>query len=185
MARIPRDAVLLLIDLQRGFDDPHWGPRNNPQAEANAARLLGAWRRAGRPVLHVRHHSLLPTSPLRPGQPGAEIKPEVAPQPGETMLTKSQNSCFIGTDLEQRLRDGKHGALVLVGLTTDHCVSTTARMAGNLGFATWVVSDATATHDRVLGGKTFPATLVHEIALASLQGEFATVLATDELLRHV
>ena len=182
-AMIPRGAALLLIDVQQGFDAPGWGERNNPDAERNIARLLEAWRNAGWPVLHVQHISVEPGSVLGPGQPGSELKPEAMPAPDEPLFQKNVNSAFIGTDLEAQLRERGIEALVLVGLTTNHCVSTTARMSGNLGFDTYVVDDATATFDRVgHDGRQYDAAEVHAISLASLHGEFATVLGTDEVL---
>ena len=183
MLHVPADAALLVIDVQQGFDDPTWGPRNNPGAEGNIARLLASWRAAGRPVLHVRHDSASPGSPLWPGQSGNGFKPEAAPAAGEAIHPKSVNSAFIGTRLEDDLRRRGVGALVIVGLTTNHCVSTTARMAGNLGFATIVVSDATATFDRQgLDGRVRPAAEVHASALSDLHGEFATVADTGAVL---
>lgn len=171
------DATLLLIDLQRGFLDPRWGRRNNPYAEERASALLHAWRTHGRPVVHVRHMSADPRSPLRPGQPGNAFLYEVAPAEGEPVVAKRVNSAFIGTSLEADLRRADARAVVIAGLTTNHCVSTTARMAGNLGFATWVVSDATAAFDRTgPDGVRHPAELVHALALSDLHGEFATVI---------
>lgn len=176
-------AALLLVDLQQGFDAPGWGRRNNPALEARAAELLAAWRAAGRPVFHARHMSTLPGSPLRPGQPGNDFKELTAPRAGEPVLEKRVNSCFIGTPLEAELRRRGLRTLVVAGLTTNHCVSTTARMAGNLGFDTWVVSDATATFDRAgPDGVVHPAELVHAVALADLHGEFATVIDTRTAL---
>ena len=183
MLTIANNAALILIDVQNGFDDPRWGARSNPQAEANIAALLAAWRESGRPVIHVRHDSVLPGSPLRPGQAGNAIKAEAAPQGDEPVLGKSVNSAFIGTGLEDRLRAAGIASVVIVGLTTDHCVSTTTRMAGNLGFETVLVGDATATFDRTgPDGDFYPAKTIHRVELASLHGEFATVATTADVL---
>lgn len=179
-------TTLLVVDLQRGFDEPRWGRRNNPFLEGRTARLLTAWRAGGRPVIHVRHMSTERSSPLRPGQPGNDFKPETAPIAGEAVIEKSVNSAFIGTTLEQDLRASGCSGLVIIGLTTNHCVSTTARMAGNLGFATWVVADATATFDRTgHDGVTHRAERIHAIALSDLHGEFATVVDTAAVIAAV
>lgn len=176
-------AALLVIDVQRGFDDPSWGPRNNLEAEANIARITVAWRDAGRPVFHIIHDSTSQDSPLRPGQLGNLAKPEAEPRNNESVYRKTVNSAFIGTNLEADLRDANVKTVVLVGLTSNHCVSTTARMAGNLGFATYVVRDATATFDRLgIDGHTRPAEEVHLAALSDLQDEFATVITTSALV---
>jgi nicotinamidase-related amidase len=183
---VPPEAALLVIDVQKGFDDPVWGRRNNPEAETNIARLVEAWRRTGRRVLWVRHRSRLPYSPLRPGQPGNGFKEVVGPQPGEPVIDKEVNSAFIGTDLEERLRAHGHATVVLTGVQTNHCVETTARMAGNLGFETYVVSDATWTFDRTgPDGVLYPAEQIQSVSLASLHGEFATVVPTDGMLAAV
>ena len=185
-AALPDDAALLVVDVQDGLDDPYWGQRNNPGAEENMARLLAAWRRTGRPIFHVQHLSRRPTSPLRPGQPGVEIKAVVAPRGDEPVVQKDVNSAFIGTDLEARLRDRGVGTVVIAGLTTDHCVSSTASVASNLGFETYVVADATAAFDGVgYDGRRFPAEVIHAVSLANLHGEFATVVDTDDLLRRL
>ena len=177
------DSALLLIDVQQGFDDPKWGARNNPDAEKRIADLLAAWRAAGRPVIHVKHASLAPRSPLREGEPGHEFAREARPRDGEPVFSKHVNSAFIGTDLEAHLRARGLDSLVLAGITTDHCVSTSARMAANLGFRVTVVDDATATFERVgPDGEHYSADLMHRSALASLNGEFATVKSTREIL---
>ena len=179
----PDRATLLVVDLQIGFDEKRWGRRNNPSLEQRASELVRAWRHTGRGIVHVRHMSTDPLSPLRPGQAGNEFKPETAPGPGEAVIEKRVNSAFIGTSLEADLRRSGCRGLVILGLTTNHCVSTTARMASNLGFATWVVSDATAAFDRVgPDGVAYPAEQVHAMALSDLHEEFATVIDTAALL---
>lgn len=181
---VPDRVALIVVDVQRAFDDPAWGKRNNPDAEANVARLLRGWREAGQPVIHVRHHSRSETGTFRGA--GIDPKPEAVETAGEPVIEKDVNSAFIGTDLEQRLRADHIGEVVICGLTTDHCVSTTARMAGNLGFGTVVVSDATATFERRgPDGRSWSAADMHDTALASLDEEFAAVLPTSEALDRV
>ena len=176
-------AALLVVDVQRGFDDSFWGPRNNPEAEANIARIVAAWRETGRPLFHIFHDSTSPTSPLRPGQVGNLPKPEAEPREGEPVYRKSVNSAFIGTSLEADLREAGVDTVVVVGLTTNHCVSTSVRMAGNLGFRTYLVTDATATFDRRgVDGRNRPAAEVHSAALSDLQDEFATLVRTEDVI---
>ena len=186
MEKINRNTALISIDVQKGFDEPSWGERNNPQAEDNIVKLLEAWRNKGRPVFHIQHMSLSPNSPLNPNHPGNAIKDSVQPRADEPLIQKNVNSAFIGTDLEQQLRKAGCNSLVIVGLTTPHCVSTTTRMAGNLGFETYLVSDATAAfeltgHD----GHKYSAQEIHDVTLATLNDEFAAIVDTDSVLKSI
>ena len=186
MMMLEADAALIIIDVQEAFDEPRWGRRNNPDAEANVARLLDAWREAEQPVFHVRHLNHTPGSSFHPDAPGSRIKAIVRPLEGEPVIEKTVNSAFIGTELEERLRRGGVTSVVITGLTTNHCVETTARMAGNLGFDTYFVSDATATFDRVgPDGVRHAAEDIQAMTLSNLNGEFATIVTTDEALRLV
>lgn len=183
ISRADRPA-LILVDIQKGFDDiEYWGgQRNNPDAEQKASTLLHLWRSLRLPVFHVQHCSTNPISRLNEADEGNDFKDLVRPTDGEPVIKKKVNSAFIGTDLKERLDDQKITKLVIVGLTTDHCISTTTRMAGNMGFDTFLVSDATATFNKKgLDGQNFPAELIHATALASLNEEFATVVTTGFL----
>ena len=178
-----KNAALLVIDVQKGFDDPSWGKRNNPDAESNIARLLAAWRDHDRTIIHVRHCSTSPTSPLRPELPGNDFKPEALPLHGEKVFSKTVHSAFIRTGLESYLRNLEIKSLVIVGLTTDHCVSTTTRMAADLGFDVTLVADATATFEREgFDGVMYSAEKMHQVNLASLNDEFCTVRSTEDLI---
>jgi nicotinamidase-related amidase len=186
MSKLDRIA-LVLIDIQKGFEQVELfgGNRNNPEAEIKARQLLDFWRHLDGPVFHVKHCSLNPNSPLHETQEGNQIKDLVKAVNNEPVIKKNVNSAFIGTDLQLRLTEAGINQLVIVGLTTDHCVSTSVRMAANLGFETIVVSDATATFDKVgADGQQFPAKLIHDTALASLHDEFATVMTTDEVIQN-
>ncbi len=176
------NPALLIIDAQQGFDSSYWGQRNNFDAETRIAKLLNFWRDHQWPVIHIQHCSTETGSPLHPDNPGNAFKPEAMPVTGERVFQKTVNSAFIGTGLESYLRSEHIGKLVIAGLTTDHCVSTSVRMAGNMGFDVILVSDATATFDRQdINGNHIPADEIHRIHLASLSGEFCRVQSASEI----
>jgi len=180
-----QNMALLVIDVQKAFDDPAWGPRNNHNAESNIESLIEHWRNKHRTVIHIHHSSEVKESRFHPSNAGHETKKEGRPLPNEAIFKKIVNSAFIGTSLEAHLRESDISSLVIVGLTTDHCVSTSTRMAANLGFNVVLVSDATATfaktgHD----GVTYSANELHNINLASLNNEFCSVRTTDFLLNN-
>ena len=180
----PAGPALLLIDFQKGFDNiEYWGGyRNNSSAEENAREILSLWREKGLPVFHIKHCSSNPTSPLNETHAGNQFKESLKPMNHEPVIKKNVNSAFIGTNLKELLQRGRITKLVIVGLTTDHCISTSARMAGNFGFDTFIVSDATATFNKKgLQGQIYPAELIHDTALASLNKEFATIVSTNFL----
>jgi len=171
--------VLVLVDYQKSFDNPAvWGERNNPDAEANAAAVLEAFRARSLPVIHIRHDSRSPGSSLAAGQPGNAFKDFALPRADEPVLSKNVNAAFIGTDLESRLRALEAKPVVIMGICTDHCVSTTTRMAKNLGFTPVLLGDACFTFPR----KGFDADTVHRVELAILDREFAEVLTAKELV---
>jgi len=180
--------ALILIDIQKAFDNiAYWGgQRNNDNAEANASELLKIWRDYKLPIFHIKHCSSNPNSLLNETNEGNEFKDIVAPIDGEVIIKKNVSSAFIGTDLKDRLDSEKISKVVVVGLTTDHCVSTTVRMANNFGYDAFVVSDATATfNNKGLAGQNYSADLMHETSLASLNGEFAMVVTTDYLKQTI
>ena len=174
--------ALVVIDVQQGFDDPVWGPRDNPACEANVALLIEAWRRAERPVVIVRHDSTSPGSPLRPGQPGNDLREGIS---GDVLVTKSVNSAFYGDpDLHAWLTERGITRLTICGVTTNHCCETTARMAGNIGYDVTFVIDATHTFDRPgPDGTTIPAEEISRVTAANLHGEFATVVTTQDVTK--
>lgn len=172
-------TALLLIDIQEGFNGAQWGNRYNPNMEKNVTQLLKLFREKKAPVIHVQHLSRNPKSPLSPGQPGVDIMEAAKPLYGERLFQKHVNSAFIGTNLEEVLKTAGIKTLVIGGIAVDHCVSTTTRMAANLGFNVVVAADLTVAYDRKgFDGKNYPAETVHSITLASLHGEFATVMTT-------
>lgn len=186
METLPRNAALLIVDLQKAIDDPRWsrvGPRNNPQAEANIAALLAAWRQDGRPIVHIRHDSVESDSTYRPGGPGHAFKAEAMPLPGETVIGKRVNSAFIGTELDEWLRSRGIGTLVVAGVITNNSVEATVRTAGNLGYDVRLVADACFTFARTgRSGRMWTADEVHDLSLANMDGEYATVVETAEVL---
>lgn len=180
---LPGNAALIVIDVQKAIDHPDFGVRNHPAAEQNIASLLAAWRVRSKPIYHIRHDSTGPASHYRPGQAGHDFKPEAQPLAGEIVIAKSTNSAFIGTDLEARLRAAGHNVLIVAGVITNNSVEATVRMAGNLGFETYLAEDATFTFGRTdWNGVRRTAEEVHAMSLANLNGEYCTVVKTADIL---
>jgi len=180
--------ALLLIDLQKGFDDEtYWGGnRNNKDAEEKAAQILTKWRALKLPIYHIIHSSQDPKSRLHESHEGFEICEQVKPIAGESVIIKNVNSAFIGTNLKDVLDKNGITNLVIVGLTTNHCISTTTRMAGNYGYETILIEDATATFDRIgIHGEKYPSEIIHQTTLANLKDEFAEILSTEQLLTKI
>lgn len=179
--------ALVLIDIQKGFSDSsYWGKRNNADFEIHTRRLLEYYRKNNLEVIHVQHLSTEEHSPLRSGQAGVEFVEGFQPRFGERIFQKSVNSAFIGTNLETYLSSQKIESLTLAGLTSDHCVSTSARMGANLGFRIFIISECVATFDRKISNSNFPAEQVQLVHLASLNDEFAKVINTvDEFEKFI
>ncbi|MFP2995086.1 cysteine hydrolase family protein [Spongiivirga sp. MCCC 1A20706] len=177
--------ALILIDIQKGLDewDFYGGNRNNLSAEVNAGMILAAFRKNQLPVFHIQHSSINEKSPLFATKPGFLIKNEVKPLENEPVFVKSVNSAFIGTPLENELKKRGIQTIVIVGLTTNHCISTSVRMGANLGFNIILVEDACAAFDMVgVNNQKFDAELMHQTALASLKDEFASVVTSKKFL---
>jgi len=183
---IPRArTALLIIDVQMdfAFRREQGLARSTPEAEDNIAALLNAFRKHGLTICHVHHHSLEPGSPLTAGPPGAEVQTFVAPDPGESVYVKHANSGFIGTTLEADLRRRGIDTIVTCGATANHCVETTARMGANLGLRVIYPADAVWTYATAgPDGRHHSADDVLSVTLASLDGEFAKVVATRAVL---
>jgi nicotinamidase-related amidase len=189
---IAENAALVVVDVQKGFDEAgFWGPRNNPEADDNIASLIDVWQATGRPVVFVRHDSPKPQSPLRPGYEGNAFKEYVERRRGkgaggaELLITKTVNSAFYGTpDLDAWLRAEGISQFVVAGIQTNMCVETTARMGGNLGYGVVVAYDATYTFD--LEGPFGWRQSADEVAQASAVslhgGGFARVVTTKEVV---
>ncbi|ALN75472.1 cysteine hydrolase family protein [Aureimonas sp. AU20] len=185
MRLILENTALIVIDVQQAFDEMEraGAKRNNPEAPARIADLLAAFRAARAPVIHIRHANTDPGSRFHPQATGYAVREDAREHPGEPVLVKHVNSAFIGTDLDTRLKGMGLSTLVIVGATTNHCVETTTRMAGNLGYDAILVADATWTFDRAgPDGRLHAAEDIHAMSLANLDGEFCRVFQARDVI---
>ena len=183
-----KKPTLLLVDIQKAFlDDDYPGyKRNNPDAELICGKILLKWREKNFPIIHVRHSSTNLYSKLHESNPGFEFNDHVMPLDDEIVLTKNVNSAFIGTGLKSILDKSKTETIIIVGMTTNHCISTTTRMSGNLGYDTYLVSDSTACYNtKAVNGEIIDCEVIYETSLASINEEFATVINSKELLNLI
>lgn len=186
--QLQSDTALLLIDVQKGVHVlTHWGGptgrMNNPACQDNLVALLYAFRAAGRQVAFTRHNSREAASPLKFSLPTGEQLDGLEIGGDDIVVEKDVNSGFIGTALEIDLRRAGVRRLVVAGYFTNFCVETTVRMAGNMGFDVYLAHDACATTNRIaLDGTDFEPELVHDMAVASMHGEFCTALTTAQIV---
>lgn len=184
MEFISKNPALIIIDVQKAFLEKDYPgiKRNNTNAELVCGNILNKWRENDLNVIHVRHSSTNPESKLHKSKPGFEFNDYVKPKNNEIVLTKNVNSAFIGTGLDEILKNLNINTLVIVGMTTNHCISTTVRMAGNLGYETFLISDSTACYNtKGLDGKEIDCEIIYEASIASLSGEFAEIISSREL----
>jgi nicotinamidase-related amidase len=174
-------TALIVVDVQQGFDDPVWGPRNNPSSEANIATLIEAWRERGHPIVYVRHDSDEDGSPFTPGQAGNDFRDFLTGEP-DLLVAKRVNSAFHGEpDLAEWLRGEGIGRIVICGIQTNMCCETTARVAANLDFDMTFVVDATHTYDLTdRNGGTITADELARVTASNLDPEFGRVVDTRE-----
>ena len=181
---IRKNPALILVDVQKAFLEKDYPGinRNNHDAEFICGNILSKWRELKLPIVHVRHSSTSPDSKLHKSKPGFEFNNYVKPLDNEVVLTKKVNSAFIGTKLDNILYNMNINTLVFVGMTTNHCISSTVRMSGNLGFETYLISDSTACYDTMgMDGKMIDCNIIYESSLANLSREFATIINSNKL----
>jgi nicotinamidase-related amidase len=180
------NAVLLPIDMQKGFEEKSWPKRWNSNVDKNGQAIIAAWREAQKTVVHVKHDSVQLGSTLSPQHKGNGFRAGFEPLTGERVVSKSVNSAFIGTDLDLHLRRVAAKSVVTFGLSTDMCVSTTIRTGANMGWSMILVEDACDCFELTsISGNTLSARAIHEAHVATLAFEFCKVVTTAKLLARV
>ncbi|MFJ2059674.1 cysteine hydrolase family protein [Streptomyces sp. NPDC087908] len=188
---INENAALVVVDVQKGFEEEFWGKRDNPAAEGNIAALIDRWQETGRPVVFVRHDSVESSrSPLRAGHVGNDFKDFVEERRGkgrgpELLVTKTVNSAFYGSpSLDGWLTGLDVVQIVIVGIQTNMCNETTARMGGNLGYEVVFPLDAMHTFDLEgpFGWTLTAEELTRATAVSLHGGRFARVVTTEDVL---
>ena len=183
MTQVTAKTPLIILDLQKAIDHPDWGIRNNPNVEANLAKLLTIWRKNKWPVIHVKHDSGNPKSHYYAHQSGNAFKSEVAPIGGEPIVTKTVHSAFVETGLREALAKLGTKHFLLAGVKTNNSIEATVRHGSNLGYDIHLLADGCFTHNQIdWNGKTWSADDIHAIALSNLDGEYCTVTTTKDVL---
>lgn len=169
-------SALIIIDAQQTYREGVMQLENVETALANCASMLDRAREAGAPVFHIRHEAG-PGTPYDTAAQIGQIAAPVTPRANEKVITKNYPSSFEKTTLDADLKALGVTDLVIVGFMTHVCVNSTARVAFNLGYRPTVVANATATRSLPgVNGRSIPAEVVHEAALAALGDIFAIVV---------
>ncbi|MFT2816670.1 cysteine hydrolase family protein [Leifsonia sp. A12D58] len=174
---------LIVIDIQNDYFPGGSYPLVGSEAAAHVGSgVLEAARAAALPVIHFQHIAdSADATFFRPGTPGADIHPLVAPRDDERVLVKAAPNSFIGTGLEELLRGDDVDQLIVIGMMSSMCVDATVRAALDLGFSVTVVHDACAAPDLEFDGTSLPGHLVHAAFMAALGDAGARVVSEAEL----
>ena len=166
-------TALLLIDIQEFYFPGGKMQLENPeQAGMNAGLVLEEFRRRDYPVYHVRHNF----------EPGGNIHQYVKPVDGEMVFSKDQVNAFLETGLLEALRADSIDALVLCGMQTHMCLEAAVRAGHDFGFDCTLIEDACATRALQYEELIIPAKNVHFSTIQTLEGSYAKVISTEELL---
>ena len=179
------DPTLLLIDIQNDyFEGGAMALPHSAEAAMRAAAVLAYWREQGRRVIHMQHIAKRAGATFfLPGTAGAEIHASVQAREGEMVIQKQFPNCFRETSLLDRLRELGTRELVIAGMMSQLCIDTTTRAAADLGFACTVVHDACAARALEFQGLALSAQQVHAAYMAALQGSFAKMMGSQDLLQ--
>jgi nicotinamidase-related amidase len=165
---------LLIIDIQEFYFPGGKAQLVEPEAAGmNAGLVLNRFREEGLPVYHVRHNF----------EPGGKIHEYVKPAAGEPVFSKDDVNAFLGTGLLEQLRKDSVEQLVICGMQTHMCVEAAVRAAHDYGFKCILVSDACATRAQQYRDLIIPAEHVHYSTICTLEGTYAAVSKTSDLLR--
>ena len=177
--------ALLIIDIQNDYFKGGACELVNPQiASANAKKLLKKFREENIPVFHIQHINVRENGTyLLPNTNGVLIHEDVKPLENEKIITKNFPNSFSKTTLLDELEKQNIKELVICGMMTHMCIDSTTRAAFDLGFDCVVAYDACCTKDLEFNKNRVSAVDVHDCFMASLNGIFAKILNTDEILQ--
>lgn len=177
-------TALLIIDVQKDyFPNGKMELTGSLEASLKIRELLEHFRKAGKPVIHIQHVSARPGAAFfLPNTPGMEFHENVTPKQDEKIFVKNFPNSFRETGLGRYLAENQISKLVITGMMTHMCVDTTVRAAFDLGYECLVAGDCCATRNLTYKGRRIEAADVQNSFLAALNGIFATVLTTEEVL---
>ncbi|MEZ9232895.1 cysteine hydrolase family protein [Vibrio amylolyticus] len=177
------NQALVIIDIQNDYFSGGALPLHEPvEAAQKAAKLIERYRTSGLPVIHIQHLAARDDLGfMLEGTKGQEIHSSVEPIAGEVVIIKHFPNAFAKTELSDVLTRLNITDIVVAGMMTHMCVSSTIRASLEHGIKTIVVHDACATCDLEVLGKKIPADTVHHTALAEI-ATIAKISSCEEVI---
>ncbi|MDK1704139.1 cysteine hydrolase family protein [Serratia rubidaea] len=181
-------TALIVIDIQneyyagKGFRGKMVIPDGRAVLE-NSKKLVDFAHKHHMPVYFVRHVGAKGGPLFAEGSVYAEFHQELQPTAQDAVIAKATPSAFVATDLDAQLKKQGVTTLLVAGLMTHMCVSSTARDAVPLGYSVLIAGDATATRDLDDGvGGVVDHRVLQRAALAGVADVFAEIHSTQDIL---